>query len=358
MGEAMGGNATQRPLIRRTLDASSSASPSSSSAGDPPLPVFRRTGGPQGDRSTGGVLRRTSQPASGAVLQRTGPRPPPGVLQRTRAPGQGQGQRQRDGRMQGQGQGQRDGRMQGQGQRDGRGPPGARGGPPAPDKRRRKVANTDFDAGEDEAAEAAADEFTAKYVNPPMNPTEPSPYNPQNLTLDDLRADWPNTALSTAGIAESVVQKVEYLARRLPHGYMTPEYIAERYLKGNLVRFETEAEKQEVLKIAAEKSAQTKRETDEGTLHKHRKPTYPAVADPSFESMASKSGDKSYLIDTNVKGDYGVVSKQRYPFMQNVAQALYNNDSYGPVQSQKLLDRIQSLIPQAKPTGTQAAKKA
>jgi len=202
------------------------------------------------------------------------------------------------------------------------------------------------------------DAYIAKYVDRPPNPTEPLPYNPTKMTLDDLRSDWPNTPMSTPGMTESVIQKIEWLARRLPHGYQSPEQIAEHYLKGNLTRFESEEEKQLVLKIASDMSAKTKQESDEGTLHKHELPRFQIVEDPAFTSISGKSADKSYLVETGVKGDYGLAEKQKYPFLQNAAKVLTNNNTYGPVQMQKLLDRVQALIPQGRGAAAQQAKKA
>jgi len=327
-----------RPLIRRTADP-----------GAAPGPVIRRTVLPQGRQSgqsgqSGQLLRRTapqsdSGSGSGQVLRRTGGqqggRPGGQVLQRSRSPTGAAGRTGAPGRGRPQ-------RPQG----------------PKTDKRRRRAKEGEEDEDNSAAVEKLMDDFIAKHVDRPPNPTEPLPYNPTNITLDHLRADWPNTAMTTSGMTESVIQKIEWLARRLPHGYQYPEQIAEHYLKGNLTRFESEEEKQQVLKIAADMSAQTKLESDEGTLHKHETPRFQIVEDPAFTSMADKSSDKGYLVQTGVKGDYGEVEKQRYPFMQNAARMLNNNGSYGPVQMQRVLDRVQSLIPQGRTPAAQQVKKA
>lgn len=202
------------------------------------------------------------------------------------------------------------------------------------------------------------EEYITKYVDRPANPTKPLPYNPTKFTLDDLKSDWPNTPLSTSGMTESVIQKVEWLARRLPHGYQSPQQIAEHYLKGNFTRFESEEEKQNVLKLASELSAKTKIETEDGTLHKHESPRFPVVADTAFTSLGSKSADKGHLMTTTIKGDYNQVQQQKYAFMQNVGRLLNNNETYGPVQAEKLMTRVQGLIPQARTGGAQQAKQA
>lgn len=195
------------------------------------------------------------------------------------------------------------------------------------------------------------DGYITKYVDRPDNPTEPVPYQVKETKVEDLRSDWPNTPLSTVGMTESVIQKIEWLARRLPHGFQSPEQIAERYLHGDLTRFESEEEKQIVLKIASEMSAKTKQLMDEGTMNKYtafRTARFVPVEDPKFTSIYDKQNDKNFLVNSSVKGDYEATTQQKYPFMQNVARVLGNNGTYGPSQTQKLLDRVQALIPQGR----------
>lgn len=301
-------------------------------------PLLRRSSSPQ----TGQVLRRAgpagSSPSSnrggvtGAVGRTAGPRPAGTLLRR---PGQGQGQ---DRRLRQQGTGNT--RQQ------------------RPDRRRRTAPKEDEDELDAQNVNQQMEEYISKYVDRPANPTEPLPYKPSKLTLDDLRSDWPNTPLSTSGMTESVIQKVAWLARRLPHGYQSPEQIAEHYLKGNLTRFESNEEREMVLKLASELSAKTKTESEDGTLHKHETPRFAIVEEPTFTSLASKAGDKGHLMNTTIKGDYGQAQQQKYAFMQSAGRILGNNETYGPVQSEKLLARVQALIPQGKAGGAQPVKKA
>lgn len=247
---------------------------------------------------------------------------------------------------------------QGRGQgRDSRQMGAGRGGKRGFDKRLRKApeAEEEFD---EEAFEREFQDYVKKYVDRPDNPTEPLPYNPTQLTLGNLKADWPNTLLSTSGMTESVIQKVQWLARRLPHGYQSNEQVAEHYLKGNLTHFKSAQEKTTVLELAARLSAETKREHDEGTLHKHETPRFAIVEDPAFTSISSKEGDKGHIMSTSIKGDYGQAQQQKYAFMQNAERLLGNNETYGPAQSQKLLARVQALIPQSRTGGAQQTKKA
>lgn len=335
----------QTPLARRT-DPGKDGQDRGPSRG----PLLRRPSSPQ----NGPLLRRAGPPGSGQPSNRgggtggrggfAGSRPAGALLIRREGQGQGQGQRQTLGGGRGRGGSQR-----------GRG--AGRGGRGGSDRRLRKAPEEEEEF-EEQTFEQEFRDYVDKYVDRPANPTEPLPYNPAKLTLDDLKSDWPNTLLSTSGMTESVIQKVQWLARRLPHGYQSPEQIAEHYLKGNLTRFESEEERKTVLKLAAEFSAKTKTEKEDGTLHKHETPRFAIVEDPAFTSIASKAGDKGHIMATSVRGDYDQAQQQKYAFMQTVDRVLGNNETYGPAQSQKLLARVQALIPQSRTGGAQQTKKA
>lgn len=314
--------ARPRPLVRRTNIEGSGARPGAENASPRTSITPAANSGP--------VLRRVSKP--GQLLIRrgpsgpsTGPQPEGNILRRTAG-----------------------GKLQLRGK-----PPQA--GAKKVDKRRRRAPKPEDQTEIDEVAlENQMNNYISKYIDRPENPLEAVPYEPKDAKVEDLRSDWPNTPLSTTGITESVVQKIEWLARRLPHGYQSPEDIAEHYLKGNLTRFESEEEKQLVLKIASEKSAERSEEMKNKPFP--RNPRFRAIENTNFASLQGKESDKNFLLNSSVKGDYLEETQQKYPFLQNAARMLANNGSYGPTQSQKLLDRVQALIPQGRPAAE--AKKA
>lgn len=240
-----------------------------------------------------------------------------GILRRTAARvGGGQGVRRNDSQQRG-------------------GARGGRGGAPKPDKRRRRAVKVEQDDGEE--GEVPDD-------NP--NPTVALPYEPQDHTIQDLRADWPDTPISATGLSETVTQKLNWLARRLPHGYKSAQDQAQHYLRGNLTKFESGEEKTKILDLAAKLSAQQAQAETDGTAHKFQKPFFPALQDTGFTSLDKKQGEMGALVAPHVKGEYSAMEKQRYAFMDQVARLLANNGTYGPVQSQRLMERIGMLIPQ------------
>lgn len=345
MEEAMKRSTPKRPFLRKInydapekdISQKDTSENSRDAAPTRPRPLIRRVNqdetvartGPGSAGASGPILKRVAKP--GQVLTRKGPggpsagsRPEGSVLRRTAS-----------------------GRLQ------------LRGKPPQAaqkvDKRRRRAPRPEDQEEVDQGAlDKKMDDYISTYVDRPENPTEPVLFEPKDAKIDDLRSDWPNTPLSATGITESVVQKIEWIARRLPHGYQSPEQIAEHYLKGNLTRFESEEEKQLVLKIASEMSAKRKEEVQERPFPKH--PRFRHVQDTSFTSLQGKESEKNFLLNTTVKGDYVDNTEQKFPFMQNVARMLGNNETYGSIQSQKLLARLQALIPQGRPAAQ--AKKA
>jgi len=177
---------------------------------------------------------------------------------------------------------------------------------------------------------------------------KPVPYEPKATTMKELRLDWPTTAIDATGLAESVQQKAESLAKRIPHGYLTPQEIAERFHKGEMVHFESEAERIEVLKIASELAqARADKLTD-------RKGESIAPEDMSFAEVSVE--EKRTLGAKMVKGEYPGLQAQSMPFLNQVVRSLRNNGTYHETETSKFMDKIQSFMPANR--GGRAAQQA
>ena len=202
------------------------------------------------------------------------------------------------------------------------------------DKRKRRVAQPDDTAN----VEISTEEANA-FLSKSHTPTEALPYTPKDVTLADFRADWPDTAISPIGMVESVQQRIEHLAHRIPHGYQTPEELAEHFHKGNLTRFESVEERDKVLKLANDLAAKR------AEMLTERKSETVAPADMGFADLAN-SAEKVTLAGKMVRGVYPDLEKQRMPFLDNVVKALRNNETYHEVEATKFMDKIRSLLPQ------------
>lgn len=226
-------------------------------------------------------------------------------------------------------------------------PGGGHGGKPQTDKRMalaRGKAKEDKESEEDadvEDIDAMADDYVAKYIDTPVNPTEPIQHVPgENMSIGELRKDWPNIPLSATGLTESVQQRIEFLAHRLPHGYQTPMQLAERYRKGKLTRFESEEEKETVLKLATEVAKEKADKISE------KKGVEIQPKDMAFDSLSTRSDERNALAGAYVKGDYPTLEKQKMPFLDQIARNLRNNDTYNAMQSEQFMKAIAKMTSQ------------
>ena len=202
--------------------------------------------------------------------------------------------------------------------------------------------NDEADEPEADPAELSQDEEIDKYIEEVIDPspiaTEALPYTPKEHTTDELRLDWPNTPLSGSGLTESVIQKVTWLAKRLPHGYWTPRQIAERYEEGYMVRFNSEGEKETVLKLAAVMANKRAAKTSEKSGEEVQ------AGDMQFESLGERADEKGRLTDSMTRGMYPVPGKQSNQVMDGVMRQLDNNATYRSEDAEKFKGRIERLI--------------
>lgn len=188
--------------------------------------------------------------------------------------------------------------------------------------------------------DSQVEQYIKANIDQPVNPTEEIAHVPgQDLSLEALRADWPNTPLSGTGLTESVQQRIEWLAHRIPHGYQTPMQLAERYYKGYFTRFESEEEKKEVLALAAEMA---RKRADEVT---ERKNVEVSPQDMSFDDVVSRAEERKALAETFVKGKYPEPQKQKMPFLDQVVRNLNNNETYNGLQTEQFMQTVQKFIP-------------
>ena len=163
------------------------------------------------------------------------------------------------------------------------------------------------------------------------------PYEPKGTTMEELRLDWPATAIDGKGLAESAQQKLEFLAKRIPHGYINTPELAKRFQKGEMVHFESEEERKEVLAIAAELA------NSRAGMLTERKGELIALEDMSFADVSAE--EKKQLGVKMVKGEYPALQTHKLPFLNQIATNLRNNGTYHEMETSKFMEKIQSLLP-------------
>lgn len=316
-----------KPLIRKTVYGGSNPSAQTGApAGGRQWngPPSRQIGAPGTKQPAGPILRRTRPPPSQGPLGaagRAGQRPPGPLLRRTsgprtNTPGQWRGSPQAAG-----------------------GPQANRSGQRFQRNRRERIRAAPDEQDEDLGLAALAEMHIKTVADAPANPTEEIVHVPgQDMSIDELRADWPNTPLSATGLTESVQQRIEWLAHRIPHGYETTGQLAERYYKGYFTRFESEQEKDEVLARAAEMA---RARADQITERKH---VEVEPIDMSFEDVVSRPGERHGLADKFVQGKYPELEKQKMPFLDQIARNLNNNATYKGGETEQFMQAVQKLM--------------
>ena len=178
-------------------------------------------------------------------------------------------------------------------------------------------------------------------VDPPVNPTTELLYTPgKDLSTAELRKDWPNTPLSGEGLVESVQQRIEWLAKRLPHGYQTHRQLAMHYTKGHLTRFESDEERDAVLSVAREL---TQNWADRDT-EKNASGTLVEPENMEFEDLVSRTEERKGLAETWVMGKYPDVKKQKMPFLDQIERNLNNNATVTLGKKDSFMQTVQRVL--------------
>ena len=215
---------------------------------------------------------------------------------------------------------------------------------------RRRGDNADMEDGGDGEHRRAVDAKIEAHLGPP--PREWVDHVPEELSLQDLRVDWPGIPTGKIGMIMGVEEKLRWAARRIPHDYETPQELAEKLHRGQeLVHFESEQEKEQVLQIArglAERAAEriTERTGEEVT-----------PKDSSFEGIRQK--DRVVLAREFIRGEYPPLEgggkemqtqrekeggRKRPAFLADVMRTLGNNETYHAKEQEQLLSTIQGLL--------------
>lgn len=157
-------------------------------------------------------------------------------------------------------------------------------------------------------------------------------HQPVELSLEELRLDWPTMPVGRVGLVNGVEEKLRWMARKLQHGYDTPEELGARVRQGKLVRFENLEEKRLALKAAN-------------------------VRWKNFEGISE--GDRKVLSGELIRGVYpggeqGEKNKNP-PFVDEVIRILGNNETYQATQKDQLCATIQTFLAVRRPAGTGSA---
>jgi hypothetical protein len=165
-------------------------------------------------------------------------------------------------------------------------------------------------------------------------------HTPEDLSIEDLRVDWPSIPTGQVGMVESVQEKLRWMARRMQHSYNTPQELAVRMQKGKMVYFESATEKEEVLKLvkeAEEKRADLLTE-EEGFVKKPKR----------FGFQPVEEKDRNVLTKSLIQGVYPPINEPKqhsHQFLADVTRMLGNNETYADSEKRHLMGTILKLLP-------------
>ena len=170
---------------------------------------------------------------------------------------------------------------------------------------------------------------------------EPVNYIPHHVTVKSLRADWPAFPSNSVCFEEGIEEKLRWLARRFAHGHEPIDELAKRLLKGELVQFHSEKEKQEVLQYAREIQSE---EMANAIMASEEVPEMEPL---DFQPLAES--DRTELIGSMVKGAYSLPAKQKSPVLDGIAKTLASNATYRGNETQKFMAKLESMLTSASP---------
>jgi len=138
---------------------------------------------------------------------------------------------------------------------------------------------------------------------------------------------------------ESLQQRIEFLARRFPHGFYTTHELAERFHRGEIVHFQSAAERDETTKIASDMA---KERAEKLSARRGGRDTF-EPEDMSFADVTA--AERKKLGAEMVKGEYPLPQKHNIPFLNQVQTSLWNNETYQARDAMRFMEKVQSLLP-------------
>ncbi|KAI9818955.1 MAG: hypothetical protein M1832_004123 [Thelocarpon impressellum] len=212
---------------------------------------------------------------------------------------------------------------------------------------------------------------------------EPVPYAPPEASIERLSATKPATALSAEGLAAEVERQLRQLGRRIPNEPLLPSALAERVRKGEVIMFESDAEKEAAMQAVpalarerAEIIAKATQETSEeeveyasdaqeqrvglfkaqrerearlaarsGRAVSHAETAESARADVDAAFAPIEPAGQEALLATFVEGAYAAAPADRDGVLGEVARVTRLNGSYRPADTRALLDKVQAFKP-------------
>lgn len=190
------------------------------------------------------------------------------------------------------------------------------------------------------------DEIAAWMGDPPQS-RNPVPYDPEPITIESLREDWPavpssfsSSSSAPISLSEGIEEQLRWLSRRFAHSHLTTMQLAERLFKGELVHFHSVEEQKEVEELAREMAEERAQKLSErANASEERKPI-------SIGFRPLEEEERRTLAKEMIKGGYEdrVAPSAEGPVMQGIMQKLRNNGTYGMGDTEKFRGKLGKVL--------------
>ncbi|KAI9880146.1 MAG: hypothetical protein M1830_005175 [Pleopsidium flavum] len=222
----------------------------------------------------------------------------------------------------------------------GRGGRGGRGGGERGDRQKRKGGRGGGEGtGGKMEFEYTPDE--SKYMKEKAEKERGSrvPFQPLEVTQDRLRGDGPAVVVGEFGMANIVEEKLDWLAERPIGSYRRTDELARRLLSGEFVRFESDAEKDAVVKRAETLAV------EEGIRLSERKGEVVQPKEAGFEPITEE--DRNLLVERLLKGSHEAPGSPppEDGVLKELLRVTHRNETYLPRDASSLLGKVRGLLP-------------
>ncbi|KAI9769284.1 MAG: hypothetical protein M1835_006731 [Candelina submexicana] len=194
--------------------------------------------------------------------------------------------------------------------------------------------------GGDEKSEPGKIEHTEAekaYLNEKELSNKPKevPHEPTEITLESLIGNGPAIPLGEFGMRDTLTDRMITAARRRPGQFVMLDHLAKRLIDGKFVRFESEEEKAQVIKLVDDMNAEKANKLTD------RKGEIVQKEKAGFETIDNES--RGQIMEKLFAGRYPAV-KAGNNILADTLKTVNRNESYMPDDREKLMRKVTELM--------------
>lgn len=224
------------------------------------------------------------------------------------------------------------------------------------------VEELDLNSARDEAAPAEWEQSAYEIMEMTQKQLGlvPKPYNPKDMTAEELHTAFITTGAGELGVAAAAKQAMGRLGRRADIDYQYDAELASRLYQGKVVRFRDAEEKKRVMWMAEEFASNTANRIMEkkGAFEPKIDVGFVPVPEKAKEEIAGKAMRGIYPAMPTVKGELARLGRgDQEKTMAHLRRSVLLNETYSPAQGKSMVDFIAKMWPAEPSTPTQSGKR-